>query len=89
MKIKPEHYQHMLTACKEAVERIPARAKYLARDPSIFNIDNMSRDVEQRYRWDLMVAAGLSEYACYTLYQYADDSHIDTALKQIVKDLNL
>lgn len=88
MKIKPEHYAYMLAACKEAVERVIPRTCYLSRNPLVPNIDK-AKDPDKRYRWDLMYAAGVSQYICDNVYKYADDTHIDTALKQIVKELRL
>lgn len=49
-----------------------------------------TKDVNKRYRWDLLFASGgrfhngnfLSQ-----LYTYLNDSHIDSALKSLVKDL--
>jgi len=88
MKITPEHYAHMLEACKTSIHLIAPRVSYVKRESIVPNIDK-TRDVEQRYRWDLMDAAGLSPYVCEHVYKYANDTHIDTALKQIVKELNL
>jgi hypothetical protein len=43
----------------------------------------------RRYRWDICRAAGLIPYICNTLYRYANDTHIDTALRVIVRELEL
>lgn len=89
MKIKPEHYSHMLEECRHVARHMPYnRAEYIARISSIPNIEK-STDPDKRYRWDLMYAAGLSRYVCDNVYPYANDDHIDTALRQIVKELNL
>ena len=42
--------------------------------------------LDMRYRWDLASAAGCTELMCQ-MYSYLNDSHIDTALKQIVPEL--
>ena len=49
-----------------------------------------TRDVNKRYRWDLLFAAGGRFYEgnfMAKLYSYLNDSHIDTALKKIVPAL--
>ena len=43
---------------------------------------------EKRYRWDVARQAGLIGFFCDTVYQYADDSHIDTALRKITGTKN-
>lgn len=42
---------------------------------------------DKRYRWDLSYRAGLTSWICSNLYSYADDTHIDTALRSIVPNL--
>jgi hypothetical protein len=43
----------------------------------------------KRYRWDLLYGAKLSQWVCDTLYPYGiNDTHIDTALRQIVAKLD-
>ena len=83
MKIKPEHLQHMRDAIQAVVvkhgpEKLTAYRAQLASDPRV-------KDLDKRYRWDLFHAAGLTRYACDVLYAYMDDTHIDTALRSIVK----
>ena len=83
MKIKPEHLQHMRDAIQAVVvkhgpEKLTAYRSQIASDPRV-------KDLEKRYRWDLFHAAGLTRYACDVLYAYMDDTHIDTALRSIVK----
>ena len=39
---------------------------------------------EKRWRWDWCYSTpGLSKWICDNLYNYLDDTHIDTALKKI------
>ena len=49
------------------------------------------KDFDKRFRWDLFWLCNLSSWASDTLYkeQGLHDIHIDTALKAIVKELNL
>jgi hypothetical protein len=49
---------------------------------------------DKRYRWDLSYLSGnannpesCTRFVCDTLYTYLNDSHIDTALRSIVKPL--
>jgi hypothetical protein len=42
---------------------------------------------DKRYRWDLAYMAGCTRFICDALYSYLDDTHIDTALRTIVKPL--
>jgi hypothetical protein len=44
-------------------------------------------DLEKRIRWDFYHAAKLSKFVCDKIYPYADDTHIDTALKNIIQDI--
>lgn len=45
------------------------------------------KDRSKRHRWDLFHDAGLTTFACTTLYRYVDDTHIDSALRQIIPPL--
>ncbi len=40
----------------------------------------------KRYRWDCLYKAGLSKWICDNLYSYMNDTHIDTALRNIIKN---
>jgi hypothetical protein len=80
MKITKAHYRHMLAACRPLAAKIATHRDYVRRSGNY-------NDLEKRVRWDLFSAAGLSSYACDTLYSYANDTHIDTALRSIVREL--
>lgn len=88
MKIKPEHYQHIVdTFQRHAAEnatQIEEYRKWLL----AYYVDKPG-DPEKRFRWDLFRACGLVGWQCKTLYTYLDDSHIDTALKSAVKELRI
>ncbi len=83
MKIKPEHYAQM----EQALQRAQAD------DPSMTLQSYLDRDLTpMRFRWDLLWAASRRGYikighahngAGCPVYDYANDSHIDTALKRI------
>ena len=87
MKIKPEHYTFIKS---EILERV------LAKRPNIrFEIEahrkaitmgGKSKNVEMRVRWDFFCLIP-SKWTCDNLYTYLDDTHIDTALKKIIAEL--
>ena len=80
MKITQEHYKHMLDAMKWHVLSIPNRRKAIATDPRV-------KDAAKRLRWDLLYDSVTSRWICDNLYSYVDDTHIDTALRSIMRDL--
>ena len=77
MKLKPEHFAHMKAAIL-ANSKAPTLPSYLARGLT-----------EKRWRWDLLYAAKLSPWICANIYPYANDEHIDTALRVITRDPTL
>ena len=82
MKIKPEHYAHI----KSIIESMPrdkllAHKESLKHDPSVKNLD-------LRFRNDLIFAVP-ARWICDNLYPYMDDTHLDTALRSITKELGL
>ena len=83
MKMQPAHYAHILNAIA-AIPRDKAAAhkEALKSDPRV-------KDLDMRYRWDLSYAAKLNGYICDNCYSYLNDTHIDTALKSIVRELEL
>lgn len=82
MKITPEHYAFI----KDAIQN--KFTVSLVNDHRTFiEAENKAKDVEKRLRWDLIYFALGSRWICDNLYNYADDTHIDTALKKIVKEL--
>jgi hypothetical protein len=79
MKIKPTHYARL----RDAIQ-----ANLL--DPEPYIVAGLS----QRYRWDCLHACGISvfgngvgTYADINLYAYLDDTHIETALRNIFQDI--
>ena len=82
MKITPAHYQHM----QAAIAAIATPAKIAAHRQFIVN-EGKAQDVEKRLRWDMSYYSGLTPYICDNVYSYADDTHVDTALRQIMREL--
>lgn len=72
MKIKPEHIAKMRSAIA-ADSKAPTWHQY--------KLAGLSAT---RWRWDLARRAGLIPFFCAVIYSYANDSHIDTALRHIL-----
>jgi hypothetical protein len=77
MKIKPEHFAYMKSAIL-ANPYAPTLPEYLAQGLS-----------EKCWRWELCHMAGLTPWICANVYPYANDEHIDTALRAITRDPTL
>lgn len=75
MKMQTVHFDHI--AEKIAALDTPAlRAAYRDAGLSL-----------KRYQWDITRQVGLIPFVCDTLYQYLDDTHIQTALNRIIPAL--
>lgn len=73
MKITPDHLKHMSEQIKP-LDTAELRAQYQGQGLT-----------PRRYRWDLTYSApGMTKWICDTIYPYADDTHLDTALRAIV-----
>lgn len=75
----PEHYNHIK-------DRIDAYCR--DNEVSIESLKSQYADMglsEKRLRWDLQYIAVETSWICKYLYQYLDDSHIDTALRKITQ----
>lgn len=81
MKIKAEHYAAMKAAMsvysKAEIERYTRKIEEEGR----------AKDIDMRVRWDLLSATLGSRWICDNLYCYANDDHIDTALRAIMREL--
>ncbi len=87
MKIKPEHYNHMERMIHLTVTNI-GHDKLQAHKDSLKD-DERVKDINKRFRWDICHAAQLNQFMCEELYEYLNDDHIDTALRQVIKNLEL
>ena len=82
MKIKPEHVEYMQVKFKGFMDRNPgAVADHRAR------LSPYNGDLEMRMRWDMLRAAVGFEWVSDNLYTYANDDHIDTALRALQREL--
>lgn len=82
MKMRPDHYEYILIKFRGFVSRNPnAIAEHRA------NLSPYNGDLEMRIRWDMLRAAVGFEWVSDNLYSYLNDTHIDTALRAIMKEL--
>lgn len=84
MKIKPEHLEHM----KSAIEQLLVNsggAEYVVQryESGQFPRADVVKDLQKRFCFDLLYSAGLTSFVCGTIYSYANDNHLYTALKSI------
>ena len=89
MKIPPEHYAFIKDAIqnKFTVSLVNDHRTFIEAEWKRENHKFEKENVEKRLRWDLLWLSVTSAWICANIYKYAADSHIDTALKQIVKEL--
>jgi GH24 family phage-related lysozyme (muramidase) len=81
MKIKPNHYAFMNDAIQKVLTDNP-NAVVNYQSGNFPNSDKV-KNLQKRFCYDLAYAAGLSRFFCSTLYEYANDDHIYTALRNI------
>ncbi len=89
MKITPEDFEK-LRAAIQPLDDFTTRESY--RQRTFPNADK-AKDVNKRYRWDLLwlsklkIGDGVGIKGDIDLYAYLDVTHIDTALRRIVGDI--
>lgn len=82
MKMKPEHYFHVRNCFEQSAHWIPMIRESIANE-------NKAKDHAKRLRWDMLYCAIGSRWICDNLYSYLDDSHIDSALRAIMRQFEL
>jgi len=92
MKIKPEHYEHMKAVMGEYLRKLAANrdtdmATLLSKYRRKIIDEGKAKDADKRVRWDVSYASGLSQWINDNLYGYLDDTHIDTALRRVMREL--
>lgn len=83
MKVTKEHFDQLQNRISQ-LDTEEVRQVY--RDGKFPRADQV-KDLNKRYRWDLLWASGLSALITEMYDQGVNDSHIDTALRKIVKEL--
>lgn len=91
MKIKPEHVEEMRAGF----------ATWLAENPGLTQAHRASLqtlpryqpngdgDIDKRIRWDVLRVSKGSAWLCDSIYPYANDAHVDTALRMLQKEFKL
>lgn len=76
MRLKPEDMQELRRLLVPVIDRMPV-PEYRRLHPDFS---------DKRVRWDYFHATGREGLAflCQTIYSYANDAHLDTALKSIL-----
>jgi len=93
MKMRPTHYGYMKAAIGMSLDGYAAARTdgdvpaFLAGYRRMIADQGKSKDVDKRVRWDMLYAAKLSGWISDNLYGYMDDTHIDTALRRIMREL--
>ena len=85
MKMSEKAFQNLRTHI-EPLDTLERRDQYRNGD---FPNAAAVKDLNKRYRWDLLWASGVSSRDISDLYRDEDlnDAHIDTALRRIVVDI--
>ena len=87
MKIKKEHIKELYTLLDETVKRME-KVKPLQDWINKLQTNPDVKDVDMRFRWDMFYLIPSAERTEFidTIYQYANDVHLDSVLKKYVKD---
>ena len=83
MKIQKEHY-NVIKEKIALIDRDAIKSHALQVKES-----GKYKDFDTRMRWDIFWASKLNDWVRDNVYTYANDEHINTALKNIVKELNI
>tara|TARA_R110000751_G_scaffold33085_1_gene82707 strand:+ start:229 stop:525 length:297 start_codon:yes stop_codon:yes gene_type:complete len=84
MKIKAEHLEYLKQEIKIFTDREGMSNLVREYETGDFCRSDKVKDLQRRFCFDLFYYAGLSKWACDTLYQYLDDTHLYTALRAIL-----
>lgn len=82
MKITEDHFNQLKVSI-DPNNTEDRRQRYRDKD---FRNSASVKDLDKRYRWDLLYLS-VSAHIINEIYLYANDDHIDTALRRIVKPL--
>lgn len=84
MKINDEHYHILFNAFESIASKIEDHKQVVIKE-------NRAKDIDKRVRWDALFAlsrtSALPESFITTLYTYLNDTHIDTALRKVMREL--
>jgi hypothetical protein len=82
MKMLPTHFEQLNSMIAEKVESLGDLQPFFQR------YEQNAGDWKKRFRWDILytIPYELRQDWFNAVYQYANDDHIDTALRKIMKD---
>lgn len=86
MKMTDEHYRQLTKLLDDA--NTPSHVENLRAEAEA---DSRTQDVGKRTRWDLLWSVPGKDRKRWfdEVYNYCDDTHIDTALRRYMKEKNL
>ena len=82
LKIKPEHFENIRDYISVLLKNRPDLITLY--EHGNFARSESVKDLNKRFRWDMLWYTTNAQWVCDTLYTYLDDTHLDSALKQIV-----
>jgi hypothetical protein len=85
MKVSKEHYELLKNGVKKNIEYV--KIIYLLEDAKEYYLKRMNLS-EERFRWDMMWQSIDNGFTPKSVIAPYHDNHIDTALKQIIKELS-
>lgn len=80
LKITSDHYAALRSFLAPLASRIPAHREAV-------RASGKFQDLETRVRWDWFYAAVPSKWVCDELYPYLNDTHIESALRNLASEL--
>ena len=86
MKLTRDHYNTLRYGIEQLLLNNHTTVE---KEREYYTNNNIGKDHNKRMRWDFLYMAGLSNFIVREVYSYANDSHVDTALKNIVKGLSV
>ena len=81
MKIKQEHFEYLKNEIESALEKYPNLVQEY--ETGNFPRSESTKNLQQRFCFDLAYGAGLDRCISENLYPYMNDDHLFTALKRI------
>jgi len=81
MKIKHKHFEHLKGEIESVLEKYPGLVQEY--ETGNFPRSESTKNLQQRFCFDLAYGAGLSRWISDNLYPYMNDNDLFTALKRI------
>jgi len=88
MKIKSEHVVYMKNAIDKYIEANGGIKVFIEKyETGDFPNSDVAKNLNTRFCFDMLYRSDLLSWVCESIYPYADDNHILTALKSILPKL--